>query len=50
MPTTETVIDKIKVLGLIVIAVIAALLLVSPDSYLHDLFIRVDSAWFYLCG
>ena len=50
MPTADTVIDKIKVLGLIVIAVIAALLLVSPDSYLHDLFNRVDSAWFYLCG
>ena len=30
--------------------VVAALMLVSPDSYLHDLYNRVDSAWFYMCG
>ena len=30
--------------------VTATLLLASPDSYLHDLYNRVDSAWFYLCG
>ncbi|MBO7609993.1 MAG: glycosyltransferase family 39 protein [Muribaculaceae bacterium] len=29
---------------------IASLLLVSPDSYLHDLYNRVDSAWYYMCG
>lgn len=36
----------------ILIAALATitLLLVSPDSYLHDLFNRVDSAWFYMCG
>lgn len=26
------------------------LLVVSPDSYFHDLFNRVDSAWFFTCG
>lgn len=37
-------------LAFIAIMVTAALMLVSPDSYLHDLFNRVDSAWFYMCG
>ena len=26
------------------------LFLISPDSYTHDLFNRVDSAWFFTCG
>ena len=26
------------------------MMLISPDSYLHDLFGRGDSSWFYLCG
>ena len=37
------------VLALAMVAA-ATLLLASPDSYLHDLYNRVDSAWFYLCG
>ena len=37
----------ISLLGLLAVA---SLMLVSPDSYLHDLFNRVDSAWYYICG
>ena len=29
---------------------IFALLLVSPDSYIYDLWRREDSAWFFMCG
>lgn len=29
---------------------ISTLLFISPDSYLHDLYNRVDSAIFYMCG
>ena len=36
--------------ALLAAMVTATLLLASPDSYLHDLYNRVDSAWFYLCG
>lgn len=28
----------------------AVLFLVSPDSYTHDLFDHMDSAWFFMCG
>ncbi len=36
--------------ALLTLTATAVLLLASPDSYLHDLYNRVDSAWFYLCG
>lgn len=26
------------------------LFIISPDSYTHDLYNRVDSAWFFMCG
>ncbi len=34
----------------IVLYVFLILLLVSPDSYTHDLLDRTDSAWFFTCG
>lgn len=41
---------ELGVVAMLLALATAALLLVSPDSYLHDLFNRVDSAWFYMCG
>lgn len=36
--------------GICAVMALAAMILISPDSYLHDLFGRGDSSWFYLCG
>ena len=49
MPGVERHIEW-RVVALLAAVVTATLLLASPDSYLHDLYNRVDSAWFYLCG
>ena len=38
------------VVALLAAVVVALLMLVSADSYLHDLFDHVDSAWYYICG
>lgn len=50
MAPADNALSRTKILVWISVTVVAALLLVSPDSYLHDLFNRVDSAWFYICG
>ena len=47
-PTTHG--SQWRIPALLALLATACLLLVSPDSYLHDLFNRVDSAWFYMCG
>ena len=38
------------VVALLAAVVVGLLMLVSADSYLHDLFDHVDSAWYYICG
>lgn len=42
--------SKLGVISILALFVFCVLLIVSPDSYLHDLYNRVDSAWFYMCG
>ena len=39
-----------RIFLLLLAFVTAALFFISPDSYFNDLYRRVDSAWFYMCG
>ena len=43
-------IDRHKEVVFLTLFVILVLFSISPDSYLHDLFNRQDSAWFFTCG
>lgn len=40
----------IKRLGLFFIISFCVLFLLSPDSYTHDLYDRIDTGWFFTCG
>lgn len=42
--------SELKAVALFAVTVVLILLFASPDSYLRDLFNRVDSACFYMCG
>ena len=39
-----------KLFGLLFILALGVLFIISPDSYTHDLFFRIDTAWFFTCG
>ena len=39
-----------KILGILFLFVFILEFLVSINSYTHDLYIRIDSAWFFMCG
>lgn len=43
-------ISRIRFKCLFLIISFCTLLLLSPDSYTHDLFDRIDSGWFFTCG
>lgn len=47
---TTTVRDEVLIALMLSVLATLALLVASPDSYLHDLYDHVDSAWYYLCG
>lgn len=43
-------IPKIKRLGVFFIISFCVLFFLSPDSYTHDLYDRIDTGWFFTCG
>ena len=42
--------QTVRQFGFFFLLAFAVLFICSPDSYTHDLFDRMDSAWFYMCG
>ena len=42
--------ESIKLFRLFFVVAFTVLFVCSPDSYTHDLFDRMDSAWFFMCG
>lgn len=42
--------SEVKIYGFFLFFSIFALFFYSQDSYLYDLYNRVDSAWFFMCG